>query len=99
MIDWSSFIKFTGLFFSGFLSSKFDPEQIHLIIPIKVTSEDIVRRHGRVDNTSCNQDFLRVCLIHSWTLSPVHINRFLRFSGTYISLVRSAAPDSRPPSI
>ena len=50
----------SGLFSSVFLSSKFDPGQVNLIIPVRVTSEAVIRRHKRVNNTSCNLGFFRV---------------------------------------
>jgi hypothetical protein len=49
----------TGLLSSVFQSSKFDPGQVNVIIPVRVTSEAIIRRRKRVNNTSCNLGFFR----------------------------------------
>jgi hypothetical protein len=55
-----------GVFYSAFLSSEFDPDQINLIIPIKGTFEAIMRRHGRVNN-------LVIMTFSRWLTEGTHI--------------------------
>lgn len=50
----------SGLFSSVFLVSKSDPGQVNVIFPVRVSSEAIIRRHKRLNNTSCNLGFFRV---------------------------------------